>query len=130
MPVTVSYDLRNADGNQRSYVRSMFERFGWRPVGGSVLRYDRGNREEDWLNDVAPALMFFRSYALAHGIEIRFFTIDTHSVARVDFSDAARPLGRQPLRGDDLSLRRPDSAQSSERRIRRFVNAAADILER
>ncbi len=63
MPITLSYDLQNATPNQRNYVRSMFERYGWKRLGGSVFRY--GGRSinhvthEDWLNDVAPALMFF-----------------------------------------------------------------------
>jgi hypothetical protein len=37
MPVTVSYDLADADYNDRNYVRSMFERFGWKRLGGSVF---------------------------------------------------------------------------------------------
>ena len=30
MPITVSYDLHDASVNHRNYIRSMFERFGWR----------------------------------------------------------------------------------------------------
>lgn len=98
MPITVSYDLQNATPAQRNYVRSMFERFGFRRLGGSVFRYAKiRDAEEDWLNDVAPALMFFRSYVLHHAITIRYFTLDTHAVARIDHSDAERPLGHQPL---------------------------------
>jgi hypothetical protein len=29
MPITLSYDLKGAPPNQRNYIRSMFERFGW-----------------------------------------------------------------------------------------------------
>jgi hypothetical protein len=66
MPITISYDLKTEDTNHRNYIRSMFERFGWKRLGGSVLRYEVGeNEEEDWLNDVVPALMLFRSYVVA-----------------------------------------------------------------
>jgi hypothetical protein len=58
MPITVSYDLAEASPADRNYIRSMFERFGWKRLGGSVLRYQLidGQDEEDWLNDVVPAL--------------------------------------------------------------------------
>ena len=132
MPVTLSYDLRTDDPNQRNYIRSMLERFGWKRLGGSVFRYDgrsvRGTKEEDWLNDVVPSLMFFRSYVLHHGIEVRFLTLDTNSVARIDFSDPRSPFGNQPLRGDDLRLRNPTNRQSSVARIRRFVNSAVNVI--
>src|SRR5277367_2928321 len=73
MPVTLSYDVTNLDNNERNYIRSMLERFHWQRLGGSVFRYDGveqadGSVLEDWLNHVAPALMFLRSYALQHGI--------------------------------------------------------------
>jgi len=129
MPVTVSYDLRDAENNQRTYIRSMFERFGWKRLGGSVFRYASTTRgQEDWLNDVVPALMFFRSYVLHHGIVVRYFTLDTQAVTHIDFSDPAVPLGRQPLSGDQLRMRTPTNNQSSEERIRRFVDSAADVI--
>jgi hypothetical protein len=40
MPITLSYDLQTDDANHRTYIRSMFERFGWRRLGGSVFRYE------------------------------------------------------------------------------------------
>jgi hypothetical protein len=53
MPVTVSYDLTHATVSERNYVRSMFERFGWKRLGGSVFRYGgrkiAGVVQEDWL---------------------------------------------------------------------------------
>jgi len=67
MPITLSYDLRGAHPNRRNYLRSMLERFGWRRLGGSVFRYSgrhgkaTGTTQQDWLNDVAPSIMLFRS---------------------------------------------------------------------
>ena len=131
MPITISFDLRTAEGNgnHRSYLRSMFERFGWRRLGGTLLRYQGraladGTIEEDWLNDVIPSLMFFRSYVINHQIEVRYFTLDSVSVAHLDFSDPALTLGTLPQGGGDLDLRAPTNPQSSERRIRDFVDAA------
>jgi hypothetical protein len=126
------YDfIRSAEGNgnHRSYLRSMFERFGWRRLGGTVLRYQGraladGTLEEDWLHDVIPSLIFFRSYVLNHQIEVRFFTLDSMSVAHLDFSDPGRTFGILPQRGAGLDLRQPTNTQSSERRIRDFVDAA------
>jgi hypothetical protein len=129
VPVTVSYDLQLADPNQRNYIRSMFERFGWRRMGGSVMRYDgrrdaNGILEEDWLNDVVPAIMYFRSYVLNNGINVIFFTLDSNSVSRIDFSDPGWQYGVPPLPGNALDLQTPTNQQSSERRIRDFVDAA------
>jgi hypothetical protein len=127
MPVTVSYDLTRATNNQRNYVRSMFERFGWRRLGGSVFRYGgrkiEGVLQEDWLNDVAPALMFFRSYVLGNSIQVKSFTLDAMSVSRVDYSIAPH-FGRRPRKGAALSLKKPTNVQSSEKTLRDFVDAA------
>jgi hypothetical protein len=128
MPITVSYDLADADNNQRSYVRSMFERFGWQRMGGSVFRYERKDDEEDWLNDVAPALMMFRSYVLAKGITISAFTLDTNSVARIDRSDPEEVLGYEPDDGEDIHLETPSNVQSSEKRIRRGIDALINLF--
>src|SRR5579871_6890456 len=121
MPVTLSYDLHDATPNQRNYARSMFERYGWRRLGGSVFRYSgrriKGVDQEDWLNDVAPALMFFRAYALQHNIDIRSFTLDSTSVSRVE-----KGFGRLPLKGSDLKLKEPTNHQSSVKALRDFVD--------
>lgn len=129
MPVTITYDLRDADTNQRNYVRSMFERLHWRRLGGSVLRYSGeeqpdGSMQEDWMNHVAPALMLFRAYLIKHAITLKFFTLDTSSVAHVDYSDPGLPLGHQPQVGEDIAFATPTNAQSSEAALRDFVNAA------
>jgi hypothetical protein len=134
MPVTITYDLAEADTNQRTYLRSMFERFHWRRLGGSVFRYD-GERlgdgtagEEDWFNHVAPALMFMRAYCLRHSITIRFFTLDASGVAHIDHSDRATLLGNQPLAGASLSLAEPTNQQSSKQAIRDAVDAMTNSL--
>lgn len=131
MPITVSYDLTVADNNERNYVRSMFERFGWDRLGGSVFRYsvtdDTG--QEDWLNDVIPALMIFRSYCLAHKIKVNFFTLDASSVTRLDASNSTAIVGTEPRNGKDLDLYAPTNVQSSEERIRRAVTAVVDIFD-
>lgn len=128
MPITISYDLRTDDGNHRNYIRSMFERFNWSRLGGSVFRYAPEGLEEDWLNEVAPAIMLFRSYVVAHSIEIRFFTLDTNSVARMDFSDPEASVGYAPENGDDMTLYEPTNKQSSEKRIRRAIDSSIDIF--
>jgi len=128
MPITVSYDLSDADTNERNYIRSMFERFGWKRLGGSVFRYEGDGYEEDWLNEVIPALMIFRSYILAKDIDLRFFTLDTNSVTHIDFSDPDTPLGIAPEKGDDVTLHEPTNNQSSEKRIRRGIDALIDLF--
>ncbi len=130
MPITLSYDLKDASHNQRNYIRSMFERFGWKRLGGSVFRYPDSERKdvdvEDWLNDVAPSLMFFRSYVLAKKIKVRFFTLDAMSVARVDYSVPSEGVGKRPVSGAKISLRTPTNLQASEATIREFIDAATD----
>lgn len=127
MPITVSYDLTGATNAQRNYVRSMFERFGWRRLGGSVLRYEgrkiKGIVHEDWINDVVPALMFFRSYILKRQIPLGSFTLDTLSVSRV-VNNAQGQFGRRPRAGQKLSLKTPTNHQSSMKTIRKFVDSA------
>jgi hypothetical protein len=55
-------------------------------------------------------------------------TIDSHSVARIDFSDPNFTYGRQPLAGTNLSLRTPTNNQSSVARLKRFVDGAAQLI--
>jgi hypothetical protein len=128
MPITLSYDLENIDPNGRNYVRSMLERFGWQRRGGSTFRYIGREHDEvtieDWLNDVAPSLMYLRSYVLSIGASFKFFTIDAQSTSILDHSDPTATLGWQPTGGNDLELREPTNNQSSVQRIRDFVNAA------
>jgi len=124
MPVTLSYDLQTDDVNQRTYIRSMLERFGWQRLGGSVFRYPGAGGDEDWLNQVVPSLMFFRSYILAKGITLRFFTLDASSISFVDQSDPVGVFGAPPVSGAALPLVQPTNNQSSVGAIQALVNAA------
>jgi hypothetical protein len=130
MPITVSYDLTQADNNERNYIRSMFERFCWTRLGGSVFRYDLKDKtgQEDWLNDVVPALMIFRSYCLAKKIKVTFFTLDTSSVTRLDTSDPQAIVGTEIESGNEKRFCDPTNQQSSEKRIRRAITAMVDIF--
>jgi hypothetical protein len=100
-------------------------------LGGSVFRYAviEGQTEEDWLNDVAPALMLFRSYVLAKNIKIRFFTLDTNSVTHIDHTDPGAELGYAPATGKDTYLYDPTNVQSSENRIRRGIDQLIDLFK-
>ncbi len=136
MPVTVSYDLTavpQQQNNDRTYIRSMFERFHWRRVGGSVFRYDGvpqpdGTRYEDWLNHVAPALMLMRSFLVRRGLQMSFFTIDAASVSFLDQTDPAVLLGTAPTNGADLPLTAPTNPQCPEGDVRGFVEAGINAL--
>jgi hypothetical protein len=131
MAITISYDLSGASPAERNYIRSMFERFGWRRLGGSVLRYQliEDQDEEDWLNDVIPALMLFRSYVLAKNIKVNFFTLDTNSVTRIDHTDPDELLGYAPQDGANTHLYPPTNPQSSEKRIRRGIDQLIDLFK-
>lgn len=134
MPITISYDLTNVlNNNDRTYVRSMLERFRWRRLGGSVFRYEglldaQGALQEDWLNHVVPALMFFRSFILAHGITLSRFTVDAASVAHIDRSDPLLMLGAPPQSGVNVQLGIPTNPQSAEQVLRDFVDAASAAM--
>ena len=130
MPITVSYDITAADNNERNYIRSMFERFCWTRLGGSVFRYDwkDASGQEDWLNDVVPALMIFRSYCLAKKIKVTFFTLDTNSVTRLDTSNSNSIVGTQIEPGDEKRFCTPTNQQSSEKRLKRAITAMVDIF--
>ena len=133
MPVTLSYDVTNIDNNDRTYIRSMLERFHFKRLGGSVFRYSgivdaNGNTQEDWLNHVVPALMFFRSFVVAHNITLKFFTVDASSISMLDHSDPGSPYGAAPTNGAALSLNTPSNVQSSEQTIRGFIDAASGAV--
>jgi hypothetical protein len=129
VPITISYDLSAVqNNNDRTYLRSMLERFRWRRMGGSVFRYEgvpdaQGTLQEDWLNHVVPALMFFRSFVLAHNITLTRFTIEASSVAHIDQSDPGLLLGLPPQTGPNINLVAPTNIQSAEQALRDFVAA-------
>lgn len=112
----------------------MLGRFYWKRLGGSVFRYEGilqsdGTRYEDWLNHVAPSLMFLRSYLLQHNINLRFFTVDAASTSFLDHSDPLALLGSNPQSGDDINLAQPTNNQSSVSTIRSFINAGINATQ-
>ncbi|HTV54880.1 MAG TPA: hypothetical protein VMI06_08175 [Terriglobia bacterium] len=122
-----------ANNNDRNYVRSMLERFHFRRIGGSVFRYegvlqDEGTRYEDWLNHIAPAIMFMRSFLIRRNMSLKFLTIDAASVSFLDQSDDAAPLGVSPQTGNQLNFAEPINQQSSVDTIRSFVDAAIQAI--
>jgi len=134
MPITISYDLQAHRPKDWNYIRSMLERFGWQRIGGTVFRYDgrvgkdANKLEEDWLNDVVPAMMFFRSYLIRHAIALKYFTLDTNSVARIDTSDHLAVLGTHPLDASALRLCSPTNSTSSEASLCAFVETAVGAI--
>lgn len=134
MPVTLSYDLRDVSDNDRTYVRSMLERFHWRRLGGSVFRYDGvlndadGTLYEDWLNHIVPSLMFFRAFLLSRNITLRFFTIDVSSTSFVDWSDPTLLYGNAPNPSTNISFNQPTNEQSSINLIRQFIDQTTVTL--
>ncbi|WP_146849028.1 hypothetical protein [Brevifollis gellanilyticus] len=123
--LTLSFDLADATPNDRNYLRSMFERFGWKRLGGSVFRYKDENND-DWLNRVVPSIMFFRSFIVERDIHLKFFTIDANSTSFLDHSDEAIPLGVPPETGAGVQLEEPTNNQSSVGTIRDFIDAASN----
>jgi hypothetical protein len=106
----------------------MFERFGWRRLGGSVFRYEGvrqdGEMYEDWLNHIVPALMFMRSYIVERDLDLSFFTVSASGSSFIDNSDPGNSYGNQPLDGDNLNDIQPTNEQSSIRTIRQFIDEA------
>lgn len=88
MPIVVTFDLVDADTNQRNRVQEIFEKFGWQGLGGTAYRYPplaAPIAPEDWLNHVIPALMLFRRYLLSSNrVQLTGLTIDAHSSTGFD----------------------------------------------
>lgn len=134
MPVTLTYDFTSANPNDRTYIRSMFERFNWKRIGGSVFRYSgrivNTVTEEDWLNDVVPALMFFRAYIIKNQMQLSTFTLDTNSISLVDHTDQNFLLGQVPLDSQALQNQfvNPTNTQSSIQTICNFINDGINAI--
>lgn len=107
MPVMFSYNFTGHEGIDNNHIQSMFERFGWKNVGGSCYRYPPLGSDplltEDWLNRVIPALMLFRAYVLKTGVTVSRFSLDAHSSTGHDgkYGDApvAQPVLMAPVNG-------------------------------
>ncbi|MBE7480616.1 MAG: hypothetical protein HS104_11625 [Polyangiaceae bacterium] len=118
MPITLTFDMKKSvrDTNEHLYLRSAFERFGWRRVGGSAFVYEG----KDWLNEAIPALMFFRSFVAARQNELTSFTIQSSSFSTKSEVRAA----------EDLVLKKPTNAQCHAADLREFVSACSKAIRR
>lgn len=121
MPVTVSYDFRGAEGNQLNILRTSFERFGFRRLGNSLFRHDANVAGDDWLNCIAPAMMFFRSYVLHHNMQLIRFTVDCHGASFIDFSGVPT-FGELPLEGANLHLAQPTLQAGTDAALTTWVD--------
>lgn len=122
MPITISYDLKQATPNDHNRIRSALETFGWEGLGGSTFRFSTAQgSEEDWLNKVIPSLMLFRSYLVEHGLTIKFFTLDTQSVSRIDQSAPGPVRGYPPVSADKIKFDKPKNKQAGLKWIKRFI---------
>ncbi len=127
MPITATYDVTDLDRNDRTRIRSAFERFGWEHIGGSTFRYPAFAHDddfEDWLNCVVPALHFFRSFVLSKGITLSAFTLDTHSSSCFKEGTAGAAIKD----GSHLPLAPPANVQMGEQALRDWVNATTSAV--
>ena len=127
MPITATYDVTDLDQNDRSRIRSAFERFGWEHIGGSTFRYPAFAHTgdfEDWLNCVVPAFHFFRSFVLSKEVTLSAFTLDTHSSSC--FKN--RVAGAAPEDGGLLPLVPPTNGQMGEQPLRDWVSKTAQSI--
>ena len=126
MPIIFSYDLEAATPAQRNRLQSMFERFGWELVGGSCYRYPKLNSQkklEDWLNEVVPALMMFRSYVRKRGLVVKKYSVDTHVS-----TGKGTTHGRGPLSSRDIKWAKPKNAQFGLKKLKRWLSAVEDAV--
>jgi hypothetical protein len=89
----------------------MFERFGWERIGGTAYRYPSldANTDvvEDWLNQVVPAIMLFRSYLSNYPqVKLRRFSLHTSSSVGVNASNF---VGRAVVAGSLAANSNPSS---------------------
>lgn len=133
MAITISFDLEGQASNHRARIKKMFMAFHWRYIGGSVYRYDgtipsteadndKAEKNEDWLNHVVPALMYFRSYLSAKKVKITRFSIDAHSVAMFDQKDPADSFGIPMQSGKEIELSKPIADKPAWEAARKFIS--------
>lgn len=110
MPITVTFDVERPTSLELHRLRSMFLRFGWEHLGNTAYRYPQLHQYdvvEDWFNQVVPALMLLRSFAvhlLADGRSLKKFSIDVHSSTG---HDPLTGVGMQPLSGSTIPYEFP-----------------------
>lgn len=129
MPATFTYDVTDIDNNDRTRIRSAFERFGWEHLGGSVFRYPRFDQNgaiEDWLNHVIPAVMFFRSFVLHRGLTLSAFTLDCQSLSC--FKANTANAGAGPSSGPGMPLMQPTNVQMAEQGLRDWIDGCTNAV--
>ena len=127
MPITATYNVTDLSRNDRTRIRSAFERFGWEHIGGSTFRYPAFAHDrdfEDWLNCVVPALHFFRSFVLSKNVTLSAFTLDTHSSSC--FKDGV--AGTAAADGANLPMVNPTNVQMGEQALRDWVSGTTGTV--
>ena len=102
MPIIVTFDIKKIDKNGHPRLKSMFMRFGWQAIGGSVYKYpssEKAHEPEDWLNHVVPALMLLRTFVIANELSLDSFCLSASSFTEVQ---QAPPCGTLPSNGNIL----------------------------
>jgi hypothetical protein len=129
MPLVFTFDLKDYGPSDHAQIKSFFERFGWQNLGGSAYRYPKlGTTDqpvEDWFNHVIPALMLFRSYVLNTGHALESYTLDAHSSAGFDPSQANQAFGSPPLKSNDMILYEPITLQFGRKKLRDWLDGIA-----
>lgn len=87
-------------------------------------------KEEDWLNHVIPALMFFRSYVLSKNMNLEKFTLHSNSEEFVDVSDPDIKLGNIPLRNNDFLIKDATIKHSSIKKIKEFLDTCNSFFQK
>jgi len=110
MPITVTFDIKNADQTELNRIRGFFDRLGWEHLGGTAYRYPNLHSKqptEDWFNHVIPALMLLRTYArhaVDSGRRLDKFSIDVQS--STGYNPATR-VGALPLHAQNITYSDP-----------------------
>lgn len=122
MPVVITFDLKGALPTEQNRIQSFFERFGWENLGGSSYRYPRLGTDdqpvEDWLNHVIPALMLFRSYAIASG-KLTKYTLDVNT--STGYSPKSS-YGSPAVSGAQADLYETDQRKFGEQKLRDWLD--------
>ena len=111
MPIIVTFDIKKIDKNGHPRLKSMFKRFGWQAIGGSVFKYpssEKSNEPEDWLNHVVPALMLLRTFVIAKELSLDSFCLSASS-----FTEVQRTPRRGRLPTNTKILRDPGKSDQA-----------------
>ena len=122
MPVIFSYDLDDATPEEHNRLASLFTRLGWHALGGTAFRYPplgSTHSPEDWFNNVIPALMLFRAFAVKTG-KVKSFTIDSQSSSGFGTSPS---YGSPPKAASAVHLHPPTNNSFGKRKLQQWLDA-------